>query len=59
MAKGLCFNCGQKYHPIMHKCPERTSCVLILGEGEILNEGREIISMEADESESEEDVEAE
>jgi len=32
-AKGLCFKCGGKYHPTLHKCPERSLRVLILGEG--------------------------
>ncbi|MCH88831.1 pentatricopeptide repeat-containing protein, partial [Trifolium medium] len=43
-AKGLCFKCGGKYHPTLHKCPEKSLRVLILGEGECLNEEGEIIS---------------
>ena len=46
-AKGLCFKCGGKYHPTLHKCPERSLRVLILGEGETLNDEGEILSMEA------------
>ena len=30
--KGLCFKCGGKYHPTLHKCPKRSLRVLILGE---------------------------
>lgn len=58
-AKGLCFKCGGKYHPTLHKCPERSIRVLILGDGESLNEEGEIVSMEAHNSESEEEDEAE
>ncbi|MCI07310.1 pentatricopeptide repeat-containing protein, partial [Trifolium medium] len=36
-AKGLCFKCGGKWHPTLHKCPEKSLRVLILGEGEGLN----------------------
>ena len=46
-AKGLCFKYGGKYHPTLHKCPERSLRVLILGEGETLNDEGEIVSMEA------------
>ena len=46
-AKGLCFKCGGKYHPTLHKCPKRSLRVLILGEGETLNDEGEILSMEA------------
>ncbi|MCI83465.1 pentatricopeptide repeat-containing protein, partial [Trifolium medium] len=31
-AKGLCSKCGGKWHPTLHKCPERALRVLILGE---------------------------
>lgn len=59
-AKGLCFKCGGKFHPTLHKCPERSMRVLILGEGEGVNEEGEIVSIETVETEEEdEDVEAE
>lgn len=58
-AKGLCFKCGGKYHPTLHKCPERAMRLLILGEGESLNEEGEIVSLEAEESvDGEEEVDA-
>lgn len=58
-AKGLCLKCGGKYHPTLHKFPERSIRVLILGDNESLNEEGEIVSMEAHNSESEEEEEAE
>lgn len=58
-AKGLCFKCGGKYHPTQHKCPERTLRVLILGEGEEMNEEGEIVTMEEVVKESEEEIEVE
>lgn len=58
-AKGLCFRCGGKYHPTLHKCPERSLRVLILGEGESVNEDGEIVAMEMEEVEEEEGIEAE
>ncbi|MCI11184.1 hypothetical protein A2U01_0032284, partial [Trifolium medium] len=56
-AKGLCFKCGGKFHPTLHKCPEKFLRVLILGEGETMNEAGEIISMEEVQSEEEEEEE--
>ncbi|MCH99493.1 enzymatic polyprotein, partial [Trifolium medium] len=59
-AKGLCFKCGGKFHPTLHKCPERSMHLLILGEGESVNEEGEIVSLEAEEDdEVEEEVDAE
>lgn len=58
-ALGLCFRCGGKYHPTLHKCPEKSLRVLILGEGETINEDGEIITLEDAYEESEEDVEVE
>ncbi|PNX59898.1 retrotransposon-related protein [Trifolium pratense] len=57
--KGLCFKCGGKWHPTMHKCPERSLRVLILGEGETMNEEGEIVSLEEVEADSDEEVEVE
>ncbi|GAU17006.1 hypothetical protein TSUD_37640 [Trifolium subterraneum] len=58
-AKGLCFKCGGKYHPTLHKCPEKSLCVLILGEGEVMDEDGEIVAMEGDFWEEEKEVEVE
>lgn len=58
-AKGLCFKCGGKYHPTLHKCPERSLRVLILGEGETLNDEGEIVSMEEVQTDEEEGEEVE
>lgn len=58
-AKGLCFKCGGKYHPTLHKCPESSLRVLILGEGEMLNDDGEIVVMEEATVESEEEEEVE
>ncbi|MCH79746.1 enzymatic polyprotein [Trifolium medium] len=58
-AKGLCFKCDGKYHPTLHKCPERSLRVLILGEGETMTEEGEIVNLEDVTEESDEDVEVE
>jgi hypothetical protein len=58
-AKGLCFRCGGKYHPTLHKCPERTLRVLILGEGETMNDEGEIVNLEDASEDSEGEVEVE
>ncbi|XP_057429427.1 uncharacterized protein LOC130722640 [Lotus japonicus] len=54
-AKGLCFKCGGKYHPTLHKCPERSLRVLILGDGETVDEEGEIVMLEGEPEVSEED----
>jgi len=54
-AKGLCFKCGGKYHPTLHKCPESSLRVLILGEGEMMNEEGEIVVIEEAVVENEEE----
>ncbi|PNX95727.1 retrotransposon-related protein [Trifolium pratense] len=58
-AKGLCFKCGGKWHPTLHKCPERSMRVLLLGEGEMVNDDGEIVALEVEDSEEEEEIEAE
>ncbi|PNY15662.1 retrotransposon-related protein [Trifolium pratense] len=58
-AKGLCFKCGGRWHPTQHKCPEKALRVLILGDGETINEEGEIVVMEGEVSEGEEEVEVE
>ncbi|PNX83132.1 retrotransposon-related protein, partial [Trifolium pratense] len=57
--KGLCFKCGGKWHPTQHKCPERSLCVLILGEGEALNDDGEIVALEVEDEVVEEETDAE
>ncbi|GJX95678.1 retrotransposon-related protein [Tanacetum coccineum] len=44
--KGLCFSCGQKYSP-QHKCSEGTLRILLLAEGEELDDNGEIQLAEA------------
>jgi hypothetical protein len=59
-AKGQCFRCKGKYHPTLHKCPEKSLRILILGPGETLNDDGEIVMLEGDvydDVEDEEEVE--
>ncbi|MCH83560.1 hypothetical protein A2U01_0004386, partial [Trifolium medium] len=58
-SKGLCFKCGGKWHPTQHKCPEKALRVLILGEGETVNEDGEIVMLNGELSDIEEEVEVE
>ncbi|MCH82079.1 enzymatic polyprotein, partial [Trifolium medium] len=58
-AKGLCFKCGGRWHPTQHKCPEKALRVLILGEGETINEDGEIVAMEGAISDDEKEEEVE
>jgi hypothetical protein len=58
-AKGQCFKCGGKYHPTLHKCPEASLRIIILGERESINEEGEIVVLEASGEEEEEEPEAE
>nr|GEU80871.1 retrotransposon-related protein [Tanacetum cinerariifolium] len=44
--KGLCFSCGQKYSP-QHKCSEGTLRILLLAEGEEVDDNGEIRLAEA------------
>jgi hypothetical protein len=54
-AKGLCFKCGGKYHPTQHKCPDASLRLLVLGDGETINEDGEITRLETgDETEDDE-----
>ncbi|CAJ2637620.1 unnamed protein product [Trifolium pratense] len=54
--KGLCFKCGGKWHPTLHKCPERALRVVILADGETIGKDGEIIALEAESSDDEEEV---
>ncbi|MCI36650.1 RNA-directed DNA polymerase (Reverse transcriptase), partial [Trifolium medium] len=58
-AKGLCFKCGRKFHPTLLKCPEHDMRVLILGDGETVNDEGEIVAIEAEDSDKEEEIDAE
>ncbi|KAJ9543643.1 hypothetical protein OSB04_023350 [Centaurea solstitialis] len=55
-AKGLCFRCGEKYHPL-HQCTERQFRLLILGDDERVDDTGEVIAMEVKEDECEEVLE--
>jgi hypothetical protein len=53
-AKGLCYKCKGKWHPTQHKYHEGSLRLLILGDGETINEEGEIISLEVGDSDEEE-----
>ncbi|KAJ9541667.1 LOW QUALITY PROTEIN: hypothetical protein OSB04_028173 [Centaurea solstitialis] len=55
-AKGLCFRCGERYHPL-HQCSERQLRMLILGDDEKVDETGEIIAIELKDEEGEEVLE--
>lgn len=58
-AKGFYFKYGGKFHPTLHNCLERSLRLLILGDGESLNDEGEIVTIEAEEELDDEEVEAE
>ncbi|KAK2367399.1 hypothetical protein QL285_080687 [Trifolium repens] len=58
-AKGQCFKCKGKYHPTLHKCPEKSLRIFVLGDGESITEDGEIVMLDGDVSEEEEDTEVE
>ncbi|XP_050915888.1 uncharacterized protein LOC127130982 [Lathyrus oleraceus] len=51
-AQGLCFRCGEKYHPL-HQCAEKQLRLVILGDDETINEEGEVIAIEVKEDEEE------
>lgn len=55
-AKGLCFRCGERYHPL-HQCTEKQLRLLILGDEETVKEEGEVIVMEVKDDEVEEEIE--
>lgn len=55
-AKGLCFRCGDKLHPL-HQCPEKQLRLLVLDESETINPEGKIMTLERDESEEEKELE--
>lgn len=44
-SKGLCFRCGEKYHPL-YQCIEKQLRLEILGDDETINEEDEVIAIE-------------
>jgi len=51
-AQGLCFRCGEKYHPL-HHCAEQQLRLLVLGDDETVNKEKEIIASEEKEQKEE------
>ncbi|XP_014522435.1 uncharacterized protein LOC106778940 [Vigna radiata var. radiata] len=49
-AQGLCFRCGEKYHPL-HRCTERQLQMVVLADDETVNESGEVIASEMREEE--------
>ncbi|XP_027936242.1 uncharacterized protein LOC114191269 [Vigna unguiculata] len=49
-AQGLCFRCGEKYHPL-HQCAERQLRLVVLADDETINEEGEVIAIELREEE--------
>jgi hypothetical protein len=58
-AKGQCFKCKGKYHPTLHKCPEKSLRIFVLGEGETITDDGEIVMLDGDASEEEEEIDME
>lgn len=54
--KGLCFRCGERYHPL-HQCTEQQLRMVILGDDERIDETGEVIAVELKEGEREENLE--
>ncbi|KAL6499801.1 hypothetical protein OROGR_027711 [Orobanche gracilis] len=44
-AQGLCFRCGEKYNPL-HRCTEKQLRLIVLRDGETVNEEGEVIEFE-------------
>ncbi|WVZ15889.1 hypothetical protein V8G54_013455 [Vigna mungo] len=55
-AKGLCFRCGEKYHPL-HRCTEQQLRMVVLADDETVNEAREVIASEMREEEDDRTLE--
>jgi len=55
-AQGLCFRCGEKYHPL-HQCAERQLRLVVLANDETINEEREVIAIELREEEADRTLE--
>ncbi|KAI5437315.1 hypothetical protein KIW84_023432 [Lathyrus oleraceus] len=51
-AKGLCFRCGERFHPL-HQCAEKQFRLVILGDDETINEEGEMLAIELKEEEEE------
>ncbi|WVZ22625.1 hypothetical protein V8G54_001169 [Vigna mungo] len=55
-AQGLCFRCGEKYHPL-HRCTERQLRMVVLADDETVNEAGEVIASETQEEEDDHTLE--
>lgn len=51
-AKGLCFRCGERFHPL-HQRAEKQFRLVILGDDETINEEGEVLAIELKEEEKE------
>nr|KYP32370.1 Retrovirus-related Pol polyprotein from transposon opus [Cajanus cajan] len=51
--KGLCFKCGQNFHP-MHQCPERQLKLIIVDEEQLEGGEHEVLALEMEEQPPEE-----
>lgn len=49
-AKGICFRCGEHFHPL-HQCEEKQIRLVILGDDETINEEGEVLAIELKEEE--------
>lgn len=47
-AKGLCFRCGKKFHPL-YQCPNRSLHVMILGDDEMVDDSGDLLAIKANE----------
>ncbi|WVZ04691.1 hypothetical protein V8G54_018037 [Vigna mungo] len=55
-AQGLCFRCGEKYHPL-HRCTERQLRMVVLADDETVNEAGEVVVSEMREGEDDRTLE--
>ncbi|WVZ17573.1 hypothetical protein V8G54_010555 [Vigna mungo] len=55
-AQGLCFRCGEKYHPL-HRCTERQLRMVVLADDETVNEAGEVVASEMREGEDDRTLE--
>lgn len=51
-ARGICFRCGERFHPL-HQCAEKQLCLVIIGDNETINDADEVIVIELMEDERE------
>ncbi|WVZ25291.1 hypothetical protein V8G54_003835 [Vigna mungo] len=55
-AQGLCFRCGEKYHPL-HRCTERQLRMVVLADDKTVNEAGEVVASEMREGEDDRTLE--